>query len=290
MRKYLLLLFFTLFSFSVIHAEIEWTVSNDGTLTISGTNMPNYNKYATQITPWYAYSYMIKKVIIEDGVTNIGSYAFYECNNFTSISIPNSVTSIGENAFFGCSRLTSVTIGNSVTSIGKYAFSGCGFTSITIPNSVTSIGKDAFSWCEKLTSITIPNSVTSIGENAFCNCSSLTSITIPNSVTSIGFGAFMWCFGLTSVTNLATTPQIISSETFSVYGTLLHVLPGCKTKYEAADYWQNFTIVEDATTGIYVVENTSTISSDKVFSISGQRLNSTKKGVNIINGKKILVE
>ena len=108
-------------------------------------------------------------------------------------------------------------------------------------------------------------------------------------MTSIGDGAFQNCKGLSSITNLATTPQEIYDETFSEYGTL-HVLPGCKAKYEAADYWKNFTIIEDATTGINGVKGTPTISSDKIFSISGQLLDKTKKGVNIINGKKILVK
>ncbi len=91
--------------------------------------------------------------------------------------IPNGVTSIGDYAFLGCSGLTSVTIPNSVTSIGDYAFYHCtGLTSVTIPNSVTSIGDYAFYRCTGLTSITIPNSVTSIGKYALENCKGLTSI------------------------------------------------------------------------------------------------------------------
>ncbi len=128
-----------------------------------------------------------------------------------------------------------------------------------------------------------------IGAYAFYGCSGLTSITIPESVTSIGGSAFSDCSNLTSVTNLSTTPQEITDKTFSQYGTL-HVLAGCKAKYEAAVFWKNFEIVEDATTGIDAVEGSPTILADKIFSISGQRLNMTKKGVNIINGKKILVK
>ena len=56
MRKYLLLIFFALFSFSVIHAEIEWTLSDDGTLTISGTDMPDYGSGKA---PWYSQRYQI---------------------------------------------------------------------------------------------------------------------------------------------------------------------------------------------------------------------------------------
>ena len=160
--------------------------------------MPNYNY--PDYAPWYSQRSKIKKVVIEEGVTNIGGGVFRECSNLTSITIPNSVTSIGKGAFSGCSGLTSVTIPNSVTSIGSSAFEGCtGLTSITIPNSVTSIEGSAFSGCSGLTSVTIPNSVTSIESYAFLNCSGLTSITIPNSVTSIGSFAFLACSGLTSI-------------------------------------------------------------------------------------------
>lgn len=64
----------------------------------------------------------------------------------------------------------------------------------------------------------------------------------------------------------------------------------CKTKYKVAEFWKNFTIVEDATTGIDAVESPATISSDKIFSISGQRLDKAVKGVNIINGKKMVAK
>ena len=134
-------------------------------------------------------------------VIGIGDYAFAECKNLTSVTIPNTVTYIKEYAFESCNNLTSITIPNSVTSIGENAFEFCNnLTSITIPNSVTSIGKEAFYGCYNLTSITIPNSVTSIGESAFYNCRSLTSVSIPNSVTSIKYGTFLICTSLTSIT------------------------------------------------------------------------------------------
>ena len=100
MKKFLLFLFFTLFSFSAIHAEITSTLSDDGTLTISGTgDMPDYKQYNT---PWFDDREKIKKVVIEDGVTSIGENAFFYCPALTSITIPNSVTSIGECTFKGC--------------------------------------------------------------------------------------------------------------------------------------------------------------------------------------------
>ena len=91
--------------------------------------------------------------------------------------IPNSVTNIGSYAFYNCSGLTSITIPNSVTSIGGWAFQSCsGLTSIAIPNSVTSIEIEAFRGCSSLTSVTIGNSVTSIREQAFYGCANITSV------------------------------------------------------------------------------------------------------------------
>ncbi|GHT72431.1 hypothetical protein FACS189456_0920 [Bacteroidia bacterium] len=198
---------------------ITWTL-NSGVLTISGKDtMPNYegewvsDDFVTN-TPWYTQSGDITSVIIEDGITSIGSSAFWGCSNLTAVTIPNSVTSIGERAFDVCIALTSVTIPNSVTSIGHRAFDDCrALTSVTIPNSVTSIGDGTFAGCRALTSVTIPNSVTSIGSAAFNVCNSLTSITIPNSVTSIGEFAFLCC-GLTSVT-ISNSVTSIEEATFS---------------------------------------------------------------------------
>ncbi len=142
-----------------------------------------------------------ENIIIPEGVKKIGEYAFFGCENLTSITIPDSVTSIGEYAFYNCSSLTSITIPDSVTSIGEYAFYNCSsLTSITIPNSVKKIEKNAFNNCRSLTTITIPNSVKSIEESVFEDCSNLTSITIPNNVISIGYGAFSNCKSLTSIT------------------------------------------------------------------------------------------
>ena len=134
---------------------------------------------------------MGKNIVIENGVTSIGTCAFYACSTAISVTIPNSVTSIGESAFGNCSRLSSILLPNSVTSIGDWAFYEChSLTSINIPDGVDRIGQSTFGGCYNLTSISIPNSVTSIGGSAFTGCMSLTSINIPNSVTSIGGYAF----------------------------------------------------------------------------------------------------
>ena len=175
----------------------DCTWSLDGTvLTFSGNG--EMGNYSINGLPW---GESITEVIIENGVTNVGEYAFYYCSKLIRVTIPDSVTNIGTGAFDGCRNLTSVTIGNGVTSIGSGAFYGCtGLTSITIPDSVTSIGNNAFDGCNKLTSITVPDSVASIGDSAFRFCTDLTTFTIPSSVTNIGNYVFENCNSLTDIT------------------------------------------------------------------------------------------
>ena len=194
--------------------NVKWTLTKDGTLTISGTGaMTDY--VFSDGAPWYDFRSQVKSVIMENGVTSIGNKAFYDCSSLTSVTIPSSVTSIGSCAFRGCTSLAHVTIPSSVTSIRDDTFYNCSsLTSVTIPDGVTSIGSWAFSGCSSLTRITIPNSVTSIGWKAFKGCKSLTSMTIPNSVTSIGDSAFYGCSSLTSV-KLPSALQWINSEMFS---------------------------------------------------------------------------
>jgi len=150
MKKQLLLFLFALLPMLAMADEsgscgsgVTWTYTESTkTLIIQGNGAMDHYSYGAEsfITsaPWRNYAKQIKEVIIKDGVTNIGNYAFFGCSGLTSVTIPNSVTSIGGNAFFGCSGLTSITIPNSVTTIDYYAFKGCyGLTSVTIPNSVT---------------------------------------------------------------------------------------------------------------------------------------------------------
>ena len=107
--------------------NLTWTLE-DGTLTISGTgDMENYRD--SHYVPWDFYRVTITSVVIEDGVTSIGGYAFYQCTNLTSVAIPEGVTSIDLYAFGYCSNLTNITLPESITDIGSWVFSGC--TSLT---------------------------------------------------------------------------------------------------------------------------------------------------------------
>ena len=169
---------------------------------------------------------LVTELVIPEGVTSIGSSAFYNCSSLTAITIPEGVTSIGDWAFSGCSSLTTITIPESVTSIGGHAFGDCSsLTAITIPEGVTSIGWRAFYYCSSLTALNIPESVTSIGDEAFYKCSSLTAITIPedSKLTSIGKRAFDGCSSLTAI-NIPESVTSIGEGAFYNCNSLYKVI------------------------------------------------------------------
>ncbi len=187
-------------------ANVTWSLENN-TLTISGSGAMRDYAAANEV-PWNDSIADIKTVVIGEGVTSIGNYAFSGCENLTSVVIPTGVTHIGDNAFSGCTSLISLAIPDGVTNIGSGVFSGCtSLMSVTIPGGVTSIGDNAFKDCTSLKSVTIPEGATSIEDNTFNGCTSLISLTIPDSVTNIGSGVFSGCTSL----GLVTIPKSVTS-------------------------------------------------------------------------------
>ncbi len=223
-------------------SNIEKIILTKGTGEMNDYNDGYGCDYNYAYTPWYISKDNIKEIILEDGITSIGNYAFYNFAGLTSITIPDSVTSIGSSAFSGCSGLTNVKIPDSVTSIGNSAFSGCSkLTSVTLPDSVTSISSSAFSGCTGLTSVTLPGGITSISDSTFYGCSGLTNITLPDSITSIGDSAFSGCSGLTNV-KIPNSVTSIGSSAFS----------GCT-----------------GLTGVTIPDSVTSISSSAFFGCSG---------------------
>ncbi|MEE0113833.1 MAG: leucine-rich repeat domain-containing protein, partial [Ruminococcus sp.] len=216
--------------------NLTWTLTADGTMTVSGTGA--MKAYDIDDSPATQKKDSVKAIVIEDGVTSIGDYAFWNCTGLTSISIPNNVTSIGSSAFESCSQLASIEIPSSVTSIGDYAFSGCsGLTSVNIPEDVTSIGERAFMNCSQLASIEIPKSVTSIGKYAFSGCSGLISITILGGVTSIGDFAFSSCSQLASI-EIPSSVTSIGNSAFESCSQLASIeIPSSVTSIGNSAFW-----------------------------------------------------
>lgn len=188
-------------------------------LTISGNGkMGDYGGGS----PW---SDKITEVKISEGVTSIGTRAFFPCKNLNIVKIPDSVTSVGAEAFNTTPFLnnkgnwadgilyiddyliqaqdtieSTCTIKPGTKVITDSAFYHCeNLCRVILPDSVISIGKSAFESCENLCSVTIPGSVASVGERAFEACLNLSDITIPDSVISIGERAFKSCWSLSSI-------------------------------------------------------------------------------------------
>lgn len=221
-----------------LHWEVSTGVLSGKTLTISGTGvMPDFNFPEGNLAPWWNYEALgmltsfgnfklegeLKKVVIKDGVTNVGSYALFCLPAATQVTLPDSVTRIGRYGIAMCSKLTGMSIPKGVTEIGDFGLAGDGLTAITLPDGLQSLGRGAFDSCTSLTNTTLPaaitavpgkcfadctkllnvkyaGTVTAIGDLAFESCKSLVTAPIPATVTELGASAFNGCVALTDVT------------------------------------------------------------------------------------------
>ena len=194
----------------------------------------------------------------------IGSYAFHDCRELTSLTLPAGITSIDDKAFYGCS----------------------GLTSLTLPAGITSIGDEAFRDCSGLTSLNLPAGITSIGRFAFCGCSGLTSLNLPAGITWIGGEAFWGCSGLTSIYVYAEKVPRIDSNAFGGFDAkkcTLYVPMGTYDDYWLSgfgDYFEN--IVEFDVTGIDKTTTSTDVEEIARYSVNGQRLSVPTKGLNIV--------
>ena len=136
----------------------------------------------------------LKEVVIKDGLTSIGEYAFSK-SLLKGITLPNSLLTISSRAFEKCSNLISVKLGNSVTTIGDYAFSECRLLyNFNVPASLANLGNGVFANCETLEELSLENTaVTVLNEYLFYNCVNLETFGFPAGLTSIETTTFENC-------------------------------------------------------------------------------------------------
>ena len=221
-----------------LHWEVSTGVLSGKTLTISGTGaMPDFNFPNGNLAPWWNYEALgmltsfgnfklegeLKKVVIQDGVTNVSNYALFFLPAATQITLPESVTSIGRYGIALCSKLNGISLPRAVTAIGDFGLAGNSFTAVSLPDGLQTLGRGAFDACASLSGMTLPaaitavpdkcfddctklltvdykGEVTAIGERAFEGCKSLIKAPIPAAVTALGVSAFNGCIALTDVT------------------------------------------------------------------------------------------
>lgn len=221
-----------------LHWEVSTGVLSGKTLTISGTGaMPDFDFPNGNLAPWWNYEALgmltsfgnfklegeLKKVVIQDGVTNVSNYALFFLPAATQITLPESVTSIGRYGIALCSKLNGISLPKAVTAIGDFGLAGNSFTAVSLPDGLQALGRGAFDACASISGMTLPaaitavpdkcfndctklltvdykGEVTAIGERAFEGCKSLTKAPIPAAVTALGNSAFNGCVALTDVT------------------------------------------------------------------------------------------
>lgn len=140
----------------------------------------------------------------------IGKYAFAYCRNLETITLPEGLTTIGTGAFYhknSGSKLESINLPSSLTTLGDQAFAYTALKAIKIPESITVIKEYTFVDCYSLADVELPSTLTEIGECAFRDCVSLVTIDIPESLRIIRKGAFAYCNELTALAlpNVMTT-------------------------------------------------------------------------------------
>jgi len=155
--------------------NLTWALYDDGELVISGEG--EMWDAVLGVSPWQSKTSYIKKIVVEHGVTNVGSRVFEYCHNLQSVSLPDTLISIGAYAFRSCGNLLE----------------------IRIPDSVTAIGDGCFSSCDSLVKVYLSESMEYIGDSAFYSCNALQEITIPAGVSYIGEGTFRYCKKLMAI-------------------------------------------------------------------------------------------
>ena len=204
-------------------------------------------------------------------------YHFKEKKIFYAITGDNTVSVVNRDANYNSYE-------GEVMIPAKVTYKGVTYT-------VNKIANVAFLNCPELTSVDLPSTITAIGNRSFKDCTRLRSITIPENVQNIGVYAFDGCTALNEITCLATEPPTIDYTTFteSCYqGASLYVPYGCHDAYMYASVWELFYDIFELPDGLDEIPEA--IENGKIYNLAGQRLQKMQKGINIVNGRKILVK
>ena len=286
-----------------------WTISDDGTLTVqpkSGTEGTLEKWLEEKTVPWRNHRASIKKVVFKGKVNALTCLCMFdECNALESVDLNGLNTSKVENmiAMFNlCSSLKKLDVSmlktTNVTTMASM-FNSTTIEALDLSNfdtrNVTNMSL-MFGLCESLTSLDVSkfntSNVVSMG-SMFYDCKSLTKLNLTNFVTTNANinNLFAYDTKLTTIISSASTPSKLKDDTFSSLPTLGTCKLTCPTAstaaYKKADGWKH---LFPTTAGIEDIDASDNAQPTVTFSTSGVRQTAPRKGINIINGKKVMVK
>lgn len=197
-----------------------------GTLTVSGEGeMYDYSTSADEL-PWYAHRQNITALVVEEGATSIGEFAFaYVFPVLSDVTLPSTMISIGKQAFHSC-PISEIALNDGLVSL--MGFSNTLLTELVIPDSVTTIGPEAFFECTRLERVVLPAGLETCGTSAFRLCSSLCQVVMPEMPNFQFFGASV--FAGCALTDLSWYNQSkIAYQQFAGNGMVELEIPSCVT-------------------------------------------------------------
>lgn len=252
------------------------------------------------------------EILIPNQIDSIASDAFRNCSNVKSILIGKGLRKLGSYAFAQLPRLREIAVSTSnpyfdsrdncnaiIEKATNALIVGCAGT--TIPNSVNTIGSYAYygNGDEDFTSLVIPNSVEEIKSCAFYDLPYLREVSIGANVKTFGNYMFYKCTSLEAIESLNGFPDDINEKVFdsgdkdfSIYDNVtLYVPAGCRNNYRLATGWSNFKNIVEGSLVVGVDDVlTPQPQEEVIYSPTGVRLAAPQRGVNIVNGRKLLVK
>ncbi len=206
--------------------NLTWKLDDGGRLTVSGTGA--MTDFTSSGQPWRDWKQEIRSVVIAEGVTSVGDYAFFHCYSLEKATLPDTLTRIGSSAFFYCSALTEVKLPENLQTIADHAFGSCKvLNGMDFPAALKTIGVTAFSGTEVSRAV-LPEGITTVGSKAFMGCP-LTEAFVPASLESIGYCAFQDCTELDAIAVDANNPVYCNDSQGAMYTRdmeTLIVVPG----------------------------------------------------------------
>ena len=175
---------------------VTWSLSG-GTITFSGSG--GMTAKEGQTYDYGQYKNSITSVVINEGVTTVGDFAFYKFPNLTSVTAASTVKTVGLSAFAYCTKLTDVALKGKGVQVNTSAFAGC--TALTaLPAGLGNLQMRAFFGCTGLKALALYEGITHVDISTFAGCSGTKSLSLPASLQQLDFSAFDGCTGIETIT------------------------------------------------------------------------------------------